>query len=157
GDQRIDGRGMAPAARGSVISARLFALWRPMRVVARLTGHRLFAFEEAAGFSEAVSRAADDLELVGLGRSGRVIECQQKVGQRFAGGEGEWSAIESANECGNRGAGRLQMTLHADVHAEFRTQPRRVHDGGADLLGIGPRRLRRRNVSGARTVAALAI
>src|SRR5262245_54814587 len=49
------------------------------------------------------------------------------------------------------------MTLEADLHASFRTQPGWVHDGATDLRGISARRLRSCNVTGARAVTALAV
>src|SRR4029453_8255066 len=58
---------------------------------------------------------------------------------------------------GEAEAGRLEVTLHAHLHLSFRIEPRRIHDGGADVLRFRAGDLSRPYMLAARSVTSLAI
>ena len=134
GDQPIESSGVALAANFGIMADGFFSAQDPMRIMAGIAGQGVLALEKTAGFPKPVRGAADDLKLVVVLRSGRMIESQFESAQRLAGGEGKRPAIEPPDQRGNRRAGRLQVTLHAEIHPQLRTQPGGIHDAGANLL-----------------------
>src|SRR5205085_6411291 len=77
--------------------------------------------------------------------------------QRLTGREGKRPAIEAPDQRRNRRAGRLQVTLHAEIHAQFRREPGGIDDAGANLFAGRARGLRGVNVTGAGAMTALAV
>src|SRR5207245_7257281 len=86
-----------------------------------------------------------------------MVKSQDEGAKRLAGREGKRPAIEPPDQGGNRRAGRLQVTLHAEIHAQLRTQPGGIDDARANLFAARARSLRRANVATARAVTALAV
>ena len=156
GDQPIQSPGVALAANFRVMADGLPCAWSPMGIMTGIAGQRFLAGDETSGLPKPVGGAADDLKLVITG-AGRMIERQHERAQRLASGEGERPAIEPPDQGWNRGAGRLQVTLHAEIHPQLRTEPGRIHDAGANLFTTGARGLRRANVIAAGAVTPLAI
>src|SRR5258708_15653300 len=126
-NQPIHRSGVALTANRGIMADGFLWAASPMRIVAGIAGECVLTREKTAGFPQPVRGAAHNLELVLL-RSGRVIESQHECAKRLAGGEGKRTAIEPPDQGGNRRAGRLQMTLHPEIHPQLRTHPAWIHD-----------------------------
>src|SRR5438093_494307 len=120
----------------------LLSARNPVRIVAGVACEGILALEKTMGFPKPVGGAADNLELVVVRRPGRMIESQQESAQRLAGGEGKRPAIEPPDQRGNRRAGRLQVTLHAEIHPQLWTQPGGIHNARSNLFATAARGLR---------------
>ena len=156
-DQPIQGSGVALAANFGKMAGGFRAALNPMRIVAGVASQSALAFEKTSGFPKPICGTADDLELIVMLCSRCMVERQKEIGKRLAGNERKRRSIEPADQGRNCGAGRLQVTLHAEIHAQFRAKPGGIHDARADLLGIAARGLRRANVIAAGSMTALAI
>src|SRR6185312_9510824 len=103
-----------------------------MRIVARQAGQRFgsvsaAALEKALRLPKTVRGAADNFELIFVPGARRMVESQQEVAERFSRNKRKWPAVKAPDQAGKRAAGGLQMALHANIHLQIRTQPRRVH------------------------------
>src|SRR5260370_5001408 len=157
GEHCLQSGGVALAADiGVMVDCRLSAR-TPMRVMTGLAGQCILALEKATGSPEPVGGAADNLKLVPEPSAGRMIERQHEGSEGFDGREGERPAIKSPDQSGNRRTGRLKMTLHAEIHAQLRTEPGGIDDTGANLLAAGAGGLSGTNVIAAGAMAALAV
>ena len=157
GDFAIERGLVALQADGGIGADGLRAARNGVRIVAGVAGERAFALAEAARHAQPVGGAADDFKLLVVPGAGGVVEGEHEILQRLAGAEGEGAAVEAADDCGKRGAGGLQVALHAQVHAQFRAEAGGIDDAGANLLAGGAGGLDGAQVLGAGAVAALAI
>src|SRR5437868_3392700 len=89
--------------------------------------------------------------------AGRMVERQQKVAERFSWPKRKWPPVEAPDQTGNRAAGWLQMALHAQIHLQIGTEPRRIHYTRADIRRLRARRLHGPNVVATGTMTSLAI
>src|SRR5690348_12347463 len=122
---------MTLAADFRVMPDLLPSACSPMGVMTGIARERFFTGDETSGLPKPVGRAADDFKLV-IMRAARMIKRQHEGAQRLTSGEGERPAIEPPDQRWNRGAGRLQVTLHAEIHPQLRTEPGRIDDAGAN-------------------------
>jgi hypothetical protein len=114
-DQPIHGGGVATAARFGIVAGGFRSALRTVRIVAGLAGKSIFALEKTTRLPEPVSGAADDLKLVVVTGTGGMVEGQQKCVQRLAWRKGKRPAIEPPDHSWNRRAGRLEVTLQAEI------------------------------------------
>ena len=127
-----------------------------MRIMAGQACHRALAFQKAAGFAKPIGSACD-FKLVVVSSAGGVIKIQDEVLQWLAGNIGERLSIKPSNQRGKAAACRLQVALHANIHLEFRTESRRIHNARAYVCWPGARGLCYANVPTAGTVASLTV
>ena len=100
---------------------------RMMRIVTTGAGEPSLTLAEAHRLSQPVS-LTDDFELVLQAGRGWLVKVHRVGAQLLAWPERIWLALESADHARQFRASSFQMTLHTDIHLQFRTQTRRVDD-----------------------------
>ena len=126
-----------------------------MRIMASVAGQGALTLPKTAGLPKPVRGATDDLEPVVWSR--RAIEDQLKRAEWLARNEGKRPAIEPSDQRGNACAGRLQVALHAEIHAPLGSQPAGIYNAGANLCELRARGLRDSSVIAAGPMAALTV
>ena len=162
GNLRAERCRVALAANVVIVLSRRFPAGHAMRIVARQAGQRFgsvraIALQKALRLTKTVRGAADNFELIFMPRARRMVESQQEVAERFPRHKRKWPAVKAPDQTGKRAAGRLQMALHANIHLQIRTEPRRVHDTRADVRHLRARRPHCPDVIAARAMTSLAI
>src|SRR6185312_2033232 len=163
GDQRIDRldgslfRRMALPADRRIMRDSVRAPWNVVRVMARLARELAFAFQKTLRLPQPVCGRADNLKLIVMPGSRRMIEAERKAFERLPRNKRKRAAIEAYERRRNPFARRFEMALQAHLHAQLRIQPGRIHNRSTNVFRFAARRAGSSDVLAAGSVTALAV